>query len=407
MAFWAIISAMAVAVAVLLTARGLRQRRQGQSAAEFDLAVYRDQLREVERDLARGILTDEMAERTRVEISRRILDADRAREAPAEASAPRWSGAAMAVLAGVLVVGGSLAGYAWLGAPGYGDLPLAERLAMAESFRENRPRQAAAEAQVSPPPAPPPPAEYAALMDQLRATVAERPGDTRGLRLLAQNEATLGNYTAAHVAQAQLVQLLGEDATGGDYAALAEFYILAAGGYVSPEAEEALIAALDRDPENGPARYSAGLLFVQTGRPDLAFGYWRPLLETSSYDAPWVPAIRAQIVDVAARAGVRYTLPPLQEAAPGPSADDMAAAADMTPEERRAMVQSMVDGLATRLANDGGTGAEWARLISALGVLGQTERAQAIYNEALNVFAADPGAIEAVQAAAIRAGLEL
>ncbi len=56
---------------------------------------------------------------------------------------------------------------------------------------------------------------------------------------------------------------------------------MAAGGYVSPEAEAALSEVLRREPSNGRARYYTGLLYAQTGRPDLAFRVWRPLLEDS------------------------------------------------------------------------------------------------------------------------------
>lgn len=91
-------------------------------------------------------------------------------------------------------------------------------------------------------------------MDKLRATVAARPDDLR-LELLAQNEARLGNYAAAHLAQAWLVAAKASASTAQDHAALAEMLILAAGGYVSPEAGAALQAALSRDAQNGSARF--------------------------------------------------------------------------------------------------------------------------------------------------------
>ena len=77
----------------------------------------------------------------------------------------------------------------------------------------------------------------------------------------------------------------------------------------------------------------------------------------------------------------------------------------MAPEDREAMIRGMVEGLASRLANDGGTGAEWAQLITALGVLGETERARGIWAEAQDVFAASPSDLETVAAAARQAGV--
>ena len=129
------------------------------------------------------------------------------------------------------------------------------------------------------------------------------------------------------------------------------------------------------------------------------------MLEDSNPDAPWVPIIRSEIEQLAEIAGVRYTLPALPtNGLRGPSAEDMAAAADMTAEDRQAMIGSMVEGLASRLANQGGTPDEWARLIGALGALGQTDRARAIWAESRMVFADQPSALATIQAAAAPLG---
>ena len=186
---------------------------------------------------------------------------------------------------------------------------------------------------------------------------------------------------------------------------LADSYILAAGGYVSPEAEAALASALERDPKNGTARFYMGLMWAQTGRPDLAFRFWRALLEEGPEEAPWIPPIRAQIGMLAAAAGVDYAPPPAPGAAPGPDAADVAAAAEMSDEDRQGMIRSMVDRLSDRLATEGGPPEDWARLISSLGVLGDTERAAAIWAEAQTVFAGREADLATIRAAAEQAGV--
>jgi len=95
--------------------------------------------------------------------------------------------------------------------------------------------------------------------------------------------------------------------------------------------------------------------------------------------------LRQELPGVAQQAGVRFDLPERR----GPSAEDIAAASEMTAEDRGAMIRQMVNGLSERLANEGGPASDWARLITALGVLGEAERARAIAGEALTVFAAD------------------
>ncbi|WP_412105095.1 c-type cytochrome biogenesis protein CcmI [Sulfitobacter sp. D35] len=410
MSFWILAGGLALAVsALLLLALRARRAPGAMLPAEYDLRVYRDQLREVDRDLARGVLSPEDAERVRAEVSRRILAADTAlsrEEAQTTTSGNGWViGAGVALL----LVGGSLGLYAVLGAPGYGDLALEDRKRMAEAFRDDRPSQAEAEASLPPFEMPQEAdADYRALVERLRATVAERPDDLQGQLLLARNEAGLGNFAAAARAQAEILRIKGDTAEVRDLTDLADMMVLAAGGYVSPEAEVVLGDALSRDPQNGVARYYSGLMLAQTGRPDMAFRIWERLLREGPGDAPWIPPIRAQIEDLAYRAGVRFSLPAAsaEPSAPrGPTQEDMDAAAEMSPQERLQMIEGMVSGLSDRLATEGGPAQDWAQLVTALGVLGRREEAARIYQEAIAVFSGDPSAVDMLRSAGQQAGV--
>ncbi len=406
MTFWILTVGMAVVVAGLLGLALLRPRGGMTPAAAYDLRVYRDQLREVDRDLARGVIGKADAERIRTEISRRILTADAQVQAEqAGHGQPRATTAIVSALVAVAVILGSVWLYRDVGAPGYGDLALTDRIALAETARQNRPGQAEAEANLPPSPARELSPDYIALVEQLRETVAERPEDLQGQMLLARNEANTGNYAAAYQAQQEVIRLKGGSVEAGDFADLANMMILAAGGYVSPEAEDVLRETLRRDPQNGAGRYYVGLMMSQIGRPDLAFRAWETLLRDSAPQAPWVPPIRAQIEDMAARAGVNYRLPDAAEPLSGPSAEDVEAAGDMSAEDRAEMIRGMVSGLSDRLATEGGPPQDWARLISSLGVLGEEAQAIAVYNNALEVFAGDTLALDVIRAGARQAGL--
>jgi len=399
--FWTVAAAMAVLVAAWLVRGLMRGAEATAPAAAQDMQVYRDQLAEADRDLARGTLTTAEAARVKTEIARRLLDADRALSAAAPAATARMPWPAMALV--LATMAGALVLYSRVGLPWYPDLPIRERLAMVDESMASRPGQAEAEAAAAPAPPVQPDGEFMALMEKLRAAVDPATAtDLRGLDLLARNEATLGNFIAAKAAQSRLVEVKGDQATAEDYATLAEMLILAAGGYVSPEAEQALVRALQLDPKDGMARYFSGLMFAQCGRFDRAFAFWRPLLEQSPPGAPWVAPIRAQIEEVAMRAGIPYQLP---AAASGPTIEDMEAAAGMTPEERQQMVEGMVAQLQDRLATEGGSAAEWARLIAALGTLGRHEQAQAIYDEAKTRFEGREDDLAALAEAAASAGL--
>ena len=404
MGFWIATGAFSALVALVLIAAYVRPRAAGTPAAEYDLRVYRDQLRELDRDMERGVISGEEAARAKVEVSRRVLEADRALQAAGDAGVgvPRAKlvmGAAIG-----LTVAGAFGVYLQIGAPGYPDLPLVTRISMVEQARADRPAQAEAEAGVTVRSAPPPDPEREALVIQLRTIMEQRTDDAQGLALLAGNEAALGNFRAARLAQGRLVEVLGDAATGRNHIDLAEMMVLAAGGYVSPEAEAALERGLALTPQDGTARYYAGLMFAQQGRPDLAFPIWRSLLADSSPDAPWLDPIRLQIEEVAYLAGVNVTLADLPQPSGGPTSDQIAAAEGMSAEDRQAMVAGMVEGLAARLADQGGPPEDWARLIGAYVVLGETDAARAAYAQAQAVYAEAPDAMAMIDAAAT--GLE-
>jgi cytochrome c-type biogenesis protein CcmH len=406
MGFWIATGAFSALVVMVLMLAVLRPRKAAVPAAAYDLQVYRDQLKEVDKDVARGVLTEEEAQRARTEVSRRLLEADRALTAAKSVEARTSTIDRMILGAGlVATVAGAFAVYLQIGAPGYPDLPLATRVELVEEARATRPSQVEAEAEVPFREGVAPDPRREELVAQLREVMQERPDDPQGLSLLASNEAALGNFTAAHIAQTRLIELLGDQVTGFHFIDQAEMMILAAGGYVSPEAERALMRGLQLEPRNGTARYYVGLMYAQQGRPDLAFPIWRNLMAESTVDAPWLEPIRLQIEEVAFLAGIDVTLAELpQPSGPaptrGPTAEDIEAAQGMSAGDQAAMIEGMVAGLAERLATEGGPPEDWARLINAQIVLGRTEDAQAVYDEARSVFADLPEALEMLEAAA-------
>lgn len=399
--FWIICAVLTGAVGFAIIAPLLRNRGTGEPAAAFDLRVYRDQLQEVDRDLERGVIAPEDAARLRTEIGRKVLDADRRLSQDTAGKAGGRGLLAMGVLALLFV--GAVTLYLREGQPGRDDLPIAQRIANARQIYESRPSQAEAEARAPAPVTPEVPEDFAALIQQLREAVARNPDDPQGLALLATNEIRLGNLSAAREAQQRLVELRGDDASADELVRLSALMIEAASGLITPEAEEMLARALTREPTHPQARYLLGMLQLQNDRPDRAFPIWRSLLEEGPEDAPWIAPIRTAISDLAWLAGQPDYVPPVPM--PGPDAEAMAAAEDMTPEERQQMIAGMVSQLESRLASQGGTPEEWARLISSLVVIGNADHAREIWTEAQARFATQPEALEIVRQAATEAGL--
>lgn len=364
--------------------------------ASKDLLIYKDQLIEVEKDLEKGILNKIESDAARIEVSRRILLADkRSKSENTITKNPKILSRLVTATIFLFILIGTFSTYAYIGNPTLKDMPLKSRLAQAQENRSNRISQENAELLV-PDENIEAPDDYLDLVSKLRSAMQDRPNDMQGLRLLALHEFRLGKYRSARKAHTQIINILGNKATAKDFVDFAEVMIVATNGYVSPEAETTLRRALELTPNDGRARYYSGLSMAQNGRPDVALRLWENLLNEGPENAPWIPLIKDQIIDIARLAGVNLS----EDQLPGPNSEQIDSAKNMSDQERMEMIQGMVTSLSNRLANEGGSVNEWARLIRALGVLGETTSASNIWKEAQNVFSKSAKDLEILQKAA-------
>ena len=272
------------------------------AAHDSDLTMYKAQLAQLERDVAQGQVDSESAQGLRVELSRRILTLDDPNEGHTSQQilSKRARRLWFVIISGGVIVGAFLL-YSQLGHPELSDQPLAARRA---DMIANRPSQAIAESKatisqsnISP--------EFTQLLAQLRNAIKNHPDDPKGLQLLADAEASISNFIAAYRAQQQLISVLSDKATADHYAQLGEFLIFAAAGIVTEQSENALIAALQRDPDHAMARYYMGLARTQIGRPDLAYGIWLKLRDDAPAGSRWRELIVQDLPAVAKAAGIR------------------------------------------------------------------------------------------------------
>jgi cytochrome c-type biogenesis protein CcmH len=391
--FWTVAACLAAAVAWVLI-RAMRQAPEpGSDAARSDLAVYRDQLAEIDRDLVRGTIGPDEAARLRAEVGKRVIEADRIRStAPAGATSTGLNGGTVALILAVTLPS-ALAVYWALGAPGYPDMALKPRLQALDAGIAARPTQEAELLTLG--------RTRDAALDQRLAGELDGVTNPEALRERFRVAFEAGDLQSAIRVQERLLAVLGDATGSNDHANLALALVAEAGGYVSLEAEAALRASLQADMGNELARYLVGEMFLQGGRYDQAFRFWRPLAETGNPDAPWTASIRERIGQVAELAGIPFVLPD----APGPSAGDVAAAGEMSPEDRQAMIEGMVAQLSDRLATDGGTVEDWNRLIRSLAVLERLPEAQTIYDEAKAKFEGRPAELSFLRLAAVETGL--
>ena len=376
-----------------------------QKEENADLKFYKSQLSEIEKDIAKGAISPEEAEQLKVEISRRILK-NKNQSLLKFSFQSTKSRLKFAFILGVFTSFLSFALYSSLGSLGYFDFSQKNRIEVAKRLKETRPSQQEAwDALSDVKTINTPEGEMGEIITKLRKISQERPNDTTGLRYLMRTEASLNNFKNAAIAQMSLVKLLGEQVLTEDLYQLAELMVISLNGYVSPEAEALFRKVLSQDNDNGGALYYLGLMYANLDRPDLSFEIWRKLLSRGPDDEPWVPLIRQQIMEVAWRAGKnRYELP-TKTSPNGPTQDDIEASNEMTADERQQMISNMVEGLANRLASEGGTSDEWARLIKALSVLGDSDRAKKIWAEALNIYNNSPADLRVINDIAKEIGI--
>ena len=283
--------------------------------ASKDLLIYKDQLVEVEKDIEKGVLSKSESDAARIEVSRRILLADKRSKIEKQTSSNSQNhNKIITFIILIFILAGSLSIYAFLGNPRLPDMPLQTRLAEIKELRSQRISQEEAELLV-PDEIIEAPSDYLTLVSKLRDAMKERPNDMQGLRLLALHEFRLGKYRSARKAHLKIINALGDTATAKDLIDFAEVMIVATNGYVSPEAEFILSRGLEMKPNDGRARYYSGLSMAQSGRPDVTLRLLENLLDEVPYDAPWVPLIKEQIVDVARLVGVNLA----QDQLPGPT----------------------------------------------------------------------------------------
>jgi len=340
--------------------RGSRNRAGGS-----DLLLYKDQLREIDRDRASGLIGESEAEAVRLEVSRRLLAAASTSTAIASAEdglqivKRRRSAIILAAIILSLVAPGL---YVALGSPNIPGEPAVARVQNSEG-------------QLS----------IAGLVSRVEARLAHNPNDGMGWEVIAPVYMRLGRFDDAVHARKKSLLLNGENATR--QADLGEAEAAAADGIVTADARAAFERATALDAHEPKARYFLGVAAEQDGRLEDAASIWRALLADAPSGAPWTSFVRGALA--------RVTGAPSGEA--GPTASDVAAAANMSGPARREMISGMVGRLADRLRDNGADVDGWLRLVRAYAVLGDRDKAKSAAADAKRALADHPEDVRRIE----------
>jgi cytochrome c-type biogenesis protein CcmH len=399
MMFWVLAAVLTALVTIALLLPLARGKRAGNDA-EYDVEVYSDQLAEVERDRVGGLIGTDEAAHARAEIGRRLLRAKKAQNAATDrrGGSRLTTAARLCVLVGVPLLGMSV--YLATGAPGLPDQPLASR--------------ATAPEQASP---------IATMIAQAEQHLEENPDDGRGWDVLAPIYLRAGQLQEARTAYLNAIRLLGP--TSARQSGYGEALVALASGVVTEEAAVAFQSARELQPDEPKAAFYLALALEQEGRDDRALEAFRRLAEQSPPDAPWmtvvnekIAALGGQVADISPSGLPPLSLLPGAEAdagavsgdvaavQPGPSQDDLAAARDMSEDERQAMIETMVGNLDRRLRENPQDIEGWIRLVRSYGVLGQPEQAGEALARGLAVFPEESEDGRALLAVARQVGVD-
>ncbi len=344
---WLVFTIMTAAVlAVLLMPLWKGRAAVAPGRARYDQAVFRDQLSELDRDVARGVIGAAEAGAARNEISRRLIQAARPPSEPAAGKA-----GVVGLIGAVLVPLVAIPLYLNSGMPRLADVPLAARM---EKAVDNQ--------------------DFAALVAKVERHLAQNPDDVEGWKVLVPSYKREGRWQDAADAYANIVRLSHPDAAMiADYG---EMLVFANDGMVTAEAARAFSAALKIDANLLKARFFAGLALKQEGRKEEARQAFEALLAGSPADAAWRPMVEAELQDMAGA------------------------------EEQQAMIRTMVEGLEERLKTDGGNLEDWQRLIRSRAVLKEPDKAKAAYAMARHRFMDRPEALASLESLAKEMGIE-
>ena len=358
MSLWIILAVLLAAVLVAVLWPLLRPRAVLANRADFDIEVYLDQLRELERDVTRELIDESQAVAAKLEIERRLLAASRSAEnkASTTTSARR---APLAALLTVVITAASLALYLNLGSPGLPNQPFAQR-----------PPPLAENPQV---------AEARSRLSAVETRLAAEPGNPDIWRDLGRLRLAMGDEAGAVEALAQAMTF--SDGRTDIASAYAEALTFAAEGMVTPEAQQVFLKVLSDNAGEPRARFFLALASYQAGRREAALEQWSALAKDAPAGAPWLPVVIDRIRRTANDVGadVANYLP----AQPGPSREDVAAAENLSPDQRQEMIRGMVARLASRLEGEPDDVAGWRRLGRSYEVLDEQARATEAYAKAL------------------------
>lgn len=318
-----VVAALLIAAALLFIVPPLwRQHgRKGVQRDRSNLEIYKDQLAELEADLANGTISQEQFEQGRIELERRLLDEVASPSVAASAKTQEDQGAGRAAAVSVALFIPLLAALIYL-VQGSPQAISPEKAAVAATDGGNGPG-------------------HAVTMDQIQSMVAElaqrmesNPNDAEGWMMLGRSYAALGRYAESTAAFERAVALVPENADLlVDYA---DTLAMSSGETLEGKPMQLIERALSIDPNNQKGLWLSGTAAYDRGDYNEAIVQWEKLLAAlppGSQEAQAMISNIAEARSLIARAGGEAPAPSSETAAqPAPAAASVAGTVKIKPD---------------------------------------------------------------------------
>nr|WP_306265760.1 c-type cytochrome biogenesis protein CcmI [Pararhizobium sp. IMCC3301] len=368
MLFWIVLTIMlgsAIFLAILPLLRSARNDSATAETFDNDIAVFKDQLAEIERDLKRGVLNERDAESARSEISRRLIEANAKAENTSETAASGQKATLFrkfsAAFAFVVVPVIAALMYVTLGSPELNDQPLQARV---QNQQQNSDQS-----------------QILGLVERVETHLAANPDDDQGWEVVAPVYQRMGRYDDAVRAFENIIRLRGD--TEPRLSDLGEAIVLSQEGVVTQRAEKLFQRGIALDATAIRPRFFLAMGLTQESKFQQAAQAWEALLEEATPQSAWAPGALDQLNMARSQLG----LPPAE---PSNSA---ASIMSLSQQEQQEMISTMVAGLAAKLEEEPGNLADWLRLIRSYVVLERPDDAVEALRKAETQFASDQRAM--------------
>lgn len=381
--FWIIVAILTAAVAVVLMYPLMRKAEVPVATESGEVAVYKDQIAELERERKGGLISDSEAEYARAEIGRRLLAADAKKDtATGEVVTKHSNHKVASAFVTVLLPAFGLCLYLLTGSPEKPDMPLEARLAN-------------------------PGNNMSLLVAKAERHLAENPEDGAGWDILAPIYFRTMRLGDAELAYRNAIRIQGPNSDR--LIGLGETMVAANDGIVTEDARSAFQEGLRLNATNPRARFYVGLAYEQAGKTQEALAAFESLVKDSKQDSPWVPLVNEHIAVLKQGNGPTADKAQAQtgEGLGNPSAEDVANAESMNAEDRQAMILGMVESLDARLREDPNNFEGWMRLIRSYAMIKNEAKAEDALKTGLKSFPAEGEQGKQLLALAKELGLSL